>query len=452
MESVEEEPAMFGPEEFFVVALMLLVSLAIGVYFTFWSRQDSYSEYMLGGRKMGVFPIAMSLVASNISGIALVGNPAEVYSYGTLYSVALIADLVIPVVNVKMFLPVFYNLQLNSLYEYLVLRFSHGTRVLGSLIFTLSQIVYLPAIIYVPSLVFNQVSGVSVLLAASLICAVCIFYTTFGGLKAVLWTDAIQNLFSLGAVLFVVYLGVDRLGGVRNIFAINEQGGRLEFFNMDPSPFVRNSFWTFSIGNFGNWLVYLAINAGSTQRCFAMPSLAKAKRAMWWTAVGVSFVHVVTISMGMILYARYHGCDPVATGEIKKTGQMLPLFVTEITSNYPGLAGLFVSGVLSAALSSMSSSINTMAGTLYEDIVEFVYRGKKPSEAKQSFIMKVMTLLLGLLCVLLVLLVEKTESIFQLGMSLSGITNGALLTIFIMGLFIPRANSTLKLTLRSLCC
>ncbi|XP_046659803.1 sodium-coupled monocarboxylate transporter 1-like [Homalodisca vitripennis] len=210
---------------------------------------------------------------------------------------------------------------------------------------------------------------------------------------------------------------------------------------MEPSPFVRNSFWTLTIGNLGNWLAYLAINAGSTQKCLAMPSLQKVKRAMWWSAIGITFVHGSTVLMGMVLYARYHGCDPFATGEIKKTGQMLPLFVTEVTSNYPGLAGLFVSGVLSAALSSMSSSINTMAGTLYEDIVEFIYRGKKQSEAKQSFIMKVITLLLGLLCVLLVLLVEKTDSIFQMGMSLAGITNGALMTLFVLGLFIPRANS-----------
>ncbi|XP_046659804.1 sodium-coupled monocarboxylate transporter 1-like [Homalodisca vitripennis] len=163
MEDLEEGPAMFGPEEYFVVALMMLLSLVIGVYFTFWSRQDSYSEYMLGGRKMGVFPVTMSLVASNISGIALVGNPAEVYSYGTLYSVVMLSDMVVPIINIAMFLPVFYNLQLNTLYEYLELRFNHDTRVLGSLIFTISQIVYMPAIIYVPSLVFNQVSGLSVL-------------------------------------------------------------------------------------------------------------------------------------------------------------------------------------------------------------------------------------------------------------------------------------------------
>ncbi|XP_054287825.1 sodium-coupled monocarboxylate transporter 2-like [Macrosteles quadrilineatus] len=404
---------MFAPEEYAVVLLMLVLSLVIGVYFTFWSRQDNYTDYMLGGRSMGVFPVAMSQVASHISGIAIVGTPAETYSYGSLFAVGMIADLIVPFINIALFLPIFYNLQLKSLFEYLELRFSHSVRVLGSLIFTISQIVYLPAIIYVPALIFNQVSGMPVQAVAPIICAICIFYTTFGGLKAVLWTDAFQNLFSLIAVLCVMFLGVYRVGGVAEIHRINLEGGREEFFIMELSPFVRSSFWTILIGNMMNWMCNLAVHPGAVQRCLSVPTLSKAKRVLLWTSFGVFFVHGLVIYLGMILYARYYGCDPIATGEVKKTGQLVPLFVMEVTKGYPGLAGLFVSGVLSAALSSMSSSLNTMTGSIYEDLVEFCFRGHKLSDVTQSYVMKCISLLLGVLCTSLVLLVEKTDSIFQ---------------------------------------
>ncbi|XP_054287715.1 sodium-coupled monocarboxylate transporter 1-like [Macrosteles quadrilineatus] len=389
---------MFNWIEYLVFGTMLLLSLLIGVYFGWIKKQDTVAEYLLGGKKMGVFPVTISLVASHISGITLLGVPSEVYAYGTQYVAIFITIVCVYLIIYYLYLPVFFHLQLNSAYEYLELRFSKGTRTLGSLIFSISLIIFIPIVIYVPALAFNQVTGVSVHLISLITSLICIFYTLFGGLKAVVWTDTLQGMFTLTAMSLILILGYLKIGSFHEIWRINQEGSRLELFNLNPSPFERNTIWTVSIGSTFAWLSSIGIHPGALQRFIAVATLKEAKRVIAWGCVGFAVVQALTIPMGLLLYAYYHDCDPLATKMIRKTSQILPYYVMDVARDFPGLTGLFISGVLSAALSTMSAGLNTVAGTLYEDFVQFVLKGEKLSEASQSLILKVIVLVLGLVC------------------------------------------------------
>ncbi|XP_054287824.1 sodium-coupled monocarboxylate transporter 1-like [Macrosteles quadrilineatus] len=432
---------MFNWIEYLVFGTMLLLSLLIGVYFGWIKKQDTVAEYLLGGKKMGVFPVTISLVASHISGITLLGVPSEVYAYGTQYVAIFITIVCVYLIIYYLYLPVFFHLQLNSAYEYLELRFSKGTRTLGSLIFSISLIIFIPIVIYVPALAFNQVTGVSVHLISLITSLICIFYTLFGGLKAVVWTDTLQGMFTLTAMSLILILGYLKIGSFHEIWRINQEGSRLELFNLNPSPLERNTIWTVSIGSTFAWLSSIGIHPGALQRFIAVATLKEAKRVIAWGCVGFAVVQALTIPMGLLLYAYYHDCDPLATKMIRKTSQILPYYVMDVARDFPGLTGLFISGVLSAALSTMSAGLNTVAGTLYEDFVQFVLKGEKLSEASQSLILKVIVLVLGLLCVALVFIVEKLGALFQMAISLQGISTGALLGLFSLGLLFPRANA-----------
>ncbi|XP_046662678.1 sodium-coupled monocarboxylate transporter 1-like [Homalodisca vitripennis] len=93
--------------DYTVVSAMLLLSTLVGVYYTFFNRQNTFEDYMLGGKTMGVFPVSMSLVASFISGITLLGLPTEIYLYGTQYSVINFSVLGVLILCITFYLPVF---------------------------------------------------------------------------------------------------------------------------------------------------------------------------------------------------------------------------------------------------------------------------------------------------------------------------------------------------------
>ncbi|CAD6208628.1 GSCOCG00010605001-RA-CDS [Cotesia congregata] len=460
-----DEKRTFDLIDCVVFALMLGVSAFVGVYHAYKARSnpDAVREYLIGGQKMSIFPISMSLIASYISGIALLGLPAEMYVYGTQYWSVIIADAFVSLTMAIIYLPVFYGLQITSSYEYLELRFNNYVRLLGSIIFIIKMLLYIPLVIYVPALAFNQVTGINVHVVAPLVCAVCIFYTTLGGLKAVVWTDTIQTVVMFGGVIIVAVLGTIRVGGFAEVWRRNFITGRIEFFNMDPNPTVRHTFWTVVVGNYLNWLATCSVNQAMVQRCLAMPTLKKSNITIMIMAVGIITIVSLSCYTGILIYAAFYDCDPVVTKQINKADQLLPFYVMEIAQSIPGLPGLFVSGVFSAALRyitshkytlaiyysrifilfnhTMSTGLNSMSGVIYEDMIKPLM--KKPlSQVAASRVMKFMVIFIGIICVALVFLAEKLSSLIQAGKSLSGITAGPLLGIFTLGMFFPCANST----------
>ncbi|XP_046667009.1 sodium-coupled monocarboxylate transporter 2-like [Homalodisca vitripennis] len=143
---------------------------------------------------------------------------------------------------------------------------------------------------------------------------------------------------------------------------------------------------------------------------------------------------------GLVIFAYFHTCDPISTKMIKKSDQLLPYFVMEIAGSVPGFPGVFMSGVFSAALSSMSTGLNSMCGVIFTDFVRPCL--KEPvSELRSSWIMKGIVLIFGVICVAMVFFVEKLGAIIQAGKSLAGITTGTLLGMFSLGMFFPWANS-----------
>lgn len=129
-------------------------------------------------------------------------------------------------------MPIFYKLQITSSYEYLEKRFDQKNRTLASFLFGLGLFLYLPIVIYIPALAFSAATGINVHYVTSIVCGVCIFYTTIGGLKAVVWTDTLQFIITIGALVTVCTIGVRNAGGFSNIWKQAAQGERLNVFKL----------------------------------------------------------------------------------------------------------------------------------------------------------------------------------------------------------------------------
>ncbi|XP_057665819.1 sodium-coupled monocarboxylate transporter 1-like [Diorhabda carinulata] len=430
----------FGIVDYVIFLLMLSMCLIVGLSFGIFGKNQNSQDYLVGGRNMKILPIAMSLIATWVSGISLLGIPTEIYVYGIQYTYIIIGFLLTTLVFGTVYLPVFQQLQLTSTYEYHQMRFDKNVRLFGSVLFAIGMVAWLPLVIYVPALAFNQVTGVNVHLTTPAVCIICVIYTSMGGLKGVVWTDVIQIFIMFGAILLVVIKGTIDVGGIGNVFRRNWESDRIEGPNFDPDPMARHTIWALVIGGGAYTLQSAGVNQNMVQRYLALPSLRESKKALWVFFFGLTAIVLLCSYCGMLIYATYYKCDPLTTKLAREKDQLLPLLVMEILGDIPGLPGLFVAGIFSAALSSLSTGLNAMAAVVLEDFYKPFFK-KELSEKQTYFLMKTTVLVIGTMCVGLVFVVEKLGAVLQLAMSIGAISNGPSLGLFTMGVLFPWINA-----------
>ncbi|XP_069699582.1 sodium-coupled monocarboxylate transporter 1-like [Periplaneta americana] len=427
--------------DFTLFILMLVVSTLIGIYFGFWGKkEDTPKEYLHGGKTMNTMPVAVSLVSSIISGITVMGAPSEIYMYGTLYWLVCVSAVLIGFINNYIYLPVFYELQLTSTYEYLQLRFNKQVRVMASVLYTIGLLLNIPIVVYVPALAFSQVSGVNIHIITVAVSVLCIFYTMLGGLKAVVWTDFLQGLVMVVASIAVIILGLIQEGSFGAVWNKNDIGGRIRFFEMTPSPTVRMSFWIVIIGHTILWINVVSVNQAMVQKFMSLPTYRQAQKALVIAVAGLLVTKFISCFTGLLIYAAYKDCDPLTSKAISRPDQLLPYYVMDISKSVPGLPGLFVAGIFSASLSTMSSSLNALGATLFEDFVRPCMK-KTLSDRTASNIIKCVVVVIGAICVLIVFIVDKMGSILQLAFSALGVTAGAMIGLFTFGMLYPPGNA-----------
>ncbi|XP_035683966.1 sodium-coupled monocarboxylate transporter 1-like [Branchiostoma floridae] len=433
------EVRYFGAWDYVVFAVMLCISAGIGLYYACTrGKQRTQKEFLMADKSMSIVPVTMSLLASFISAITVLGTPAEVYNNGTMFWNFAVADGIAMVVVARLFVPTFYNLGLTSTYEYLEIRFSKPVRLLTTVVFMVNMLVYMGLVLYTPSLALNAVTGLTLWGAVAAVGVVCTFYTTLGGMKAVMWTDTFQIVVMVAGFLAVIIQGTIEVGGPARVWEINGQGERLEFFNFDPDPRIRHSSWGINVGGIFIWASVYGVNQAQVQRYLSCPSVKQAQRALYWNILGLVILISFAVVSGMVMYARYFMCDPKTIGAIDNSDQMMPYFVMDILGKYPGMPGLFTSCVFSGALSTMSSGLNALAAVALEDFVKPCFPNF--SDEKYTWISKALAMFFGGLMILMAYVASFLGSVVQAALSLFGMVGGPMLGIFVLGMMFPCAN------------
>lgn len=428
--------------DYVVFGGMLGVSASIGIYYAVQGlrRKATTDDFLMGGRSMSVFPVALSILASFMSAITLLGTASEMYIYGTQYLFIIFSYCLVIPATAYLYMPIFYNLQVTSAYEYLELRFNHVIRAIGCITFSVQMLIYMAIVLYAPALALSQVTGIKVWTSVLSIGIVCTFYTSFGGMKAVVWTDVFQICLMFGAMLMVVIRGAYDIGGLKIVFDKAEKGSRIEFFNFNADPTDRHTVWGLIIGCFFTWMSIYAVSQAMVQRYLTVPSLKGARTAIWANLPGLSFLMLICALAGLVMYARYHDCDPLLTKKVTQADQLLPLFVMDVLGSMPGVPGLFVSGIFSGALSTVSSGVNSLAAVTLEDIIKR-YIKKDMTERFATNTTKAIAVFFGLVAIALVYGAQMMGNVLQAALSIFGIVGGPLLGVFTLGMFFPCANS-----------
>lgn len=193
------------------------------------------------------------------------------------------------------------------------------------------------------------------------------------------------------------------------------------------------------VGLTTSWMSISAANPVLVQRFMALPKLKDLKIALGIYSLGISFVTICCCFVGLLMYAKYESCDPFTAGQIKKVDQIVPYFIADPDIRVPGLPGLFIAGVFSAALSTMSSILNTLAGTTFDDFIRPRY--PEMSEKFASNVMKIIVIFVGFVTIGLVFVVEHLGTAFELSLTIQGINVGISFAIFTFGMFCRSGNT-----------
>uniref|UniRef100_A0A8C5NZU4 Solute carrier family 5 (sodium/glucose cotransporter), member 12 n=1 Tax=Jaculus jaculus TaxID=51337 RepID=A0A8C5NZU4_JACJA len=413
----------FAVWDYVVFAALFVISSGIGVFFAIKERKKATSrEFLVGGRQMSFGPVALSLTASFMSAVTVLGTPAEVYRFGASFFLFSISYTFVIICTSELFLPVFYRSGITSTYEYLQLRFNKPVRYAATVIYIVQTILYTGVVVYAPALALNQVTGFDLWGSVFATGIVCTFYCTLGGLKAVVWTDAFQMVVMIVGFLTVLIQGSIHAGGFHNVFEDARNGSRLHIVDFDTDPLRRHTFWTISVGGTFTWLGIYGVNQSTIQRCISCKTEKHAKLALYCNLLGLWVILVCAIFSGLIMYSHFKDCDPWTSGIISAPDQLMPYFVMEIFATMPGLPGLFVACAFSGTLSTVAASINALATVTFEDFVKTCF--PHLSDKLSTWISKGLCLLFGVMCTSMAVAASLMGSVVQgaLGGLLTGIT------------------------------
>uniref|UniRef100_A0A8C1QM74 Sodium-coupled monocarboxylate transporter 1 n=2 Tax=Cyprinus carpio TaxID=7962 RepID=A0A8C1QM74_CYPCA len=423
--------ATFSVWDYVVFAGLILFAAGIGLFQAIRGRKKASSdEFLLGGRQMTAVPVALSLTASFMSGITVIGTPAEAYMYGTPFWLFVFSYTIMSTFSAELFVPLFYRLSITSTYEYLEMRFNKLIRVIGTSMYIVQTVSWLLAS-------FTGLDLWGVLVATGV---VCIIYCTLGGLKAVIWTDVFQMIIMLSGFVAVIARGAVLQGGFAKIWNDSYHGGRLETFSFDPDPLRRHSFWTIVVGGSLMWASMYSINQSQVQRYISCKTMTHAKLSLYLNMVGLWVTVSLAMLSGLTMYSIYKDCDPFTNKDVGASDQLLPYLVMDILAEFPGLPGLFVAAAYSGTLSTVSSSINALVAVTVEDFMKPAWPWL--TERQLSWINMGMSVFYGGVCIGMAGVASLMGNILQAALSIFGMISGPLLGLYMLGMFFRCVNST----------
>ncbi|XP_015839652.1 sodium-coupled monocarboxylate transporter 2 isoform X2 [Tribolium castaneum] len=406
--------------DYLVFFIVLAISSGTGIYYgCFGSKQKTVKEYLLGGKKMSTLPIGISVAVSHFSAITIMAAPSDIYKFGAYY---------------------IYTTIVTSIYEYLEKRFDHKTKIFVSFLFILGEVFTIAVSTFAPSLALAAVTGFPISYIIICVFGTCIFYTTIGGLKTVVWTDIFQLGIIFLSLIVIFVVGLNTTGNFSTIWKTALDGGRLDILNFNLDPTLRDSFWSYVIGFTLHWTNYVSLSQSGVQKFLALPTFREWIWAMVFYVITMEIVEIFTVLLGLLVYAHYAKCDPFITGKIQRHEQLLPYYTAEIAGLIPGVVGFTLVGLFCATMSTISSSLNAISGVVYKDFLSQFLKSNI-TEKTSGRILRAIVIIAGTLSMFLVLVLQHLGDLLPLVVSGCSMGFGPTAGVFCLGFLFPKANA-----------
>jgi SSS family solute:Na+ symporter len=418
-----------------------LVLLAIG-YFT--GRNANEDSYFLGNKQSIWWLVAIGMLSDSMSGVSFISVPGNVLKNNFYYLQVVIGYVIGYLVIAYVLLPLYYKQNLTSIYSYLNNRFGSIHQKTGALFFVLSRLtgsagrLFLTAVI-LQKFLFSQ-WNIPFVFTVAIIIILILTYTIKGGIKTLVFTDALQSLFLVGGLLVCIVIMVSQTPSVVQEGAFNVVK------NSDYSGIFNFDFWSKSfflkhiIGGAFLCIAMTGLDQNMMQKNLSCKSLNEAQKNMLTTAGVVLFVNLLFLSLGVFMIEFLKNADPklLDPNQYADHKVLTDMFFPHIALNLLGpVAGMaFVLGLSAATFSSADSVLTTLTTSTYIDVLGL--ENRLDLSVKQKHKRRVMLHIAFSILLLLTILVfyEFTKTtVINLILDIASYTYGPLLGLFALGIF-----------------
>jgi len=385
--------------DYTIVVVYSLAFLGLGYLF---KNQQNKSDYFLGGRSFGWFPLSLSVMATQLSAISFISAPAFVGLREGGGMKWLSYEFAVPIAMIflgSFLVPTLYKSGVVSIYEFLEKRFSRSTRLLLSLVFQISRAFATSVMIYAVALILTSVMGIPFWLTVILIGVITVIYSYQGGMKAVVYGDMIQMIILFGGILICLGYGLYYLGGWET-FTSNVDRSRLnavDFSSLGIGNSEGFGFWPMIIGGFFLYASYYGTDQSQVQRLLSANSLSTVKKTILFNGILRFPLTLSYCIMGLVLGTfAIQTPDFISQVPADKPDLMIPIFIRDYLPH--GIIGVLIVAILSAAMSSLSSAVNSLSAVSSED---FLANGKDLSHEQYVKYSRLTALFWGVFCIIL---------------------------------------------------
>ena len=429
-----------------IIDWVIVVAYAVGTIWLGWyfsRRQNSTKEYFVGSGAMNPILVGVSLFATLLSTISYLSFPGEALGKGPAHFSSLFALPIVFVVVGFVFLPVYMRQRVTSAYELLEEKLGLNARLLGASMFIILRLIWMSLLIYLTSKALTTMTGIDdrwIPAVAFITGTVAVIYTSLGGLRAVVITDAMQTILLYGGALTVLCIVTYRMGGV-SWFPTewNANWDEQPFFPKDPSTRLTV---LGAILSSGTWYICtLGGDQTTVQRFMATKDAAAARRAL---ATQLVVAVVVAITLGLVGFALlgYFASNPeqLPAGLSLKADadEVFPFFISHYLP--PGISGLVVAAMFAAAMSSLDSGVNSITAVVMTDGLDRF--GRKPkTEVEHVRLARWMAFGIGLFVVTMSSVMGAIPgNITAVTQKTSNLLTTPIFGLFFFALFVPFAS------------
>jgi len=451
-----------------VIAIYLISMILVGFYFS--RKNRSSDQFTKAAGSIPGWAIGLSIYATFLSSNTFLGVPGK--AFGTNWN-NFVFSLAMPLaawIASKYFVPFYRRTGEVSAYTHLEKRFGPWARTYAVACFLLTQLARMGSIFFGIALSLQALTGYSMQSIMIVVGTCIIIYTVLGGIEAVIWTEVVQAVIKTLGAFLILYLIVKNIpGGASRILEIGTANHKFSLGSLSPN-LKESTFWVVLFYGFFINLNNFGIDQNYVQRYHTATNSRQASRSLWICVVCYVPVSLLFFIIGSSLYA-YYQVNPGLIESVKHQAALerLPLHSTAATvkatmnalvpADYgdkvmpyfmvteipTGLVGLIISAIMSAAMSTISSGMNSSATVFSIDIYKR-YINPSMNEKQLMKLLYITTAIFGLMGMTTGILMIGIKSILDIWWQLSGIFSGGMLGLFLLGMISRRTQNAEALT------
>lgn len=365
-----------GGTDLVLLVVYLLGVVALGLWIGRGAR--TVSDFMVGNRNLPWWVILVSIVATETSTVTFLSIPGFAWSRDLTWLQIPLGYVLGRFAVAFFLLPQYFRGAIYTAYEVLHERFGGATKQAASALFIVTRSLADGLRLFLSAIVLQEMTGISMHWAVVVLGVATILYCYYGGMRAVLWTDLMQFVIYMGGAVVAFWLLLDRLpGGWSQMVSMGEAAGKLKVFDLTLDWSEPYGLWAGLIGGMFLTLGTHGVDQLTVQRVLCARSLPQARRALWVSGFVVAAQFAVFLLIGVGLWCFYQVFPPDAAFDRPDR-----VFAHFILREMPvGVVGLLLGAIFAAAMSTLSSSLNSCATAAANDLY-FPLRGKRPVAAE----------------------------------------------------------------------